>query len=259
MALHADPLLDTLPMPSVDPSDPDSSHVYYHSVHVVHDHCEFLQVQINDPKAQFQKIHALIVNFSFLTLHTHLPFTAVCYLISQCLVSCICPYLSYQPVTHACATELDHLLAQCVHEYFHFPFQFNSTLLFLPISQLGFGFPSVTHLNDTTAVSGLLCDLNHHVNTFRIMAHITLADWTCFLNTCHSSLEDITSHPFTHSLYVLPTASVIALNVLCHYRIAIHSTDQSFLFSGDAALHHLAHIFSSHPGTPSSLAITNLE
>nr|VWO97891.1 Cytochrome P450 3A13 [Ganoderma boninense] len=186
--LHADPVPSTLPMPSVDPNDPDSGRVIYHTITVTTSHCEFLRVQINDPETQYQRIRAIITNFSFPVMHTRLPFMAVRRIISQCLISCIRPYLSYQPITRARAADLDHLLAACVHHYFRFPFRFNSSLLFLPITHFGFDFPSIVQLNDIAAISGLIRDLNHHVPTFRTMARITLADWTCLLNHCQSPL-----------------------------------------------------------------------
>ena len=52
--------------------------------------------------------------------------------------------------------ELDRLVATGVHEYLGFPFHFNSSLLYLPFSHLGFGFPSLAHLNDVAAVQGML-------------------------------------------------------------------------------------------------------
>ncbi|KAI1794878.1 hypothetical protein LXA43DRAFT_940085 [Ganoderma leucocontextum] len=258
-ALCAANLPSSLPMPSVDPLDPDSNVLVHHSVSVTTTHCEFLRVQINDPVVQFEKIRALIMDFSFPSLHTRLPFTAIRRIISQCLISRIRPYLSYQPISRAHAAELDRLLALRVHEYFRFPFCFNSSLLFLPLSHLGFGFPSITRLNDAAAVSGLLRDLNHHVPTFRTMACITLADWSCMLNHCTFPLEGSITRSFARSLRVLPAAWVVALDVLRAFNISIRSSDQSYLFSGDVALRHLVHLFPSLSQTPSSLAVTNLE
>nr|VWP02165.1 Trihydroxynaphthalene reductase (EC (T3HN reductase) [Ganoderma boninense] len=257
--LHAGPVPLTLPMPSVEPNDPDSGHLIYHSIAVTASHCEFLRVQINDPQTQYQKIRAIITNFSFPVMHTRLPFTAVRRIISQCLISRIRPYLSYQPVTRAQATDLDHLLAATVHHYFKFPFRFNSSLLFLPITHFGFDFPSIVQLNDIAAISGLVRDLNHHVSTFRTMARITLADWTCLLNHCESPLERPTTRHFARSMQVLPAAWVIALNALQHLQLSVRSSDQSHLYSGDVSLRHLHHLFPHHPLLPSSLAITNLE
>ena len=257
--LQAGPVPDTLPMPSVDPADPDSPQVIYHPVAVTADHCEFLRVRTNDPETQFQKIRAIIASFSFPVLHTRLPFTAVRRIIVQCLVSQIRPYLSYQPISRAHAGELDHLLASRIHRHFRFPFQFNSSLLFLPVSQFGFGFPSITSLNDNAAVSGLVRDLNHHVSTFATMARITLADWTCLLNGCCSPLEGATTRSFTRARRVLPAAWVTALAVLRQYQLAIRTSDLSYLYTGDVALRHLARLLSHHPLAPSSLTITNLE
>ena len=255
--LHAGPVPAVLPMPSVDPCNPDSPNPVFHTVSVTDSHCEFLRVQINDPGSQFQHIRALIADFCFPTLHTRLPFTAIRRILLQCLISRIRPYLSYQPVTRARAADLDRMLAARVHDYFHFPFRFNSALLFLPVSQFGFGFPSISQLNDAAAVSGLVRDLNHHIPTFRTMARITLADWTCLLNTCRSPLEGATTRSFARSSRSLPTAWLIALDVLRHFNLAIRCSDQSFLMAGDVALRHLVRPFATP--TPSSLTITNFE
>nr|VWO99263.1 MRP-like transporter [Ganoderma boninense] len=257
--LHAGPVPASLLMPSVNLQDPDSPQSVLHSVPVTDTHCEFLRVQTNDPEAQYLRIRALISDFTFPSLHTRLSFTAVRRILIQCLVSRIRPYLSYQPVTRAHANDLDRLLATRIHEYFRFPFRFHSALLFLPLSQLGFDFPSISHLNDVAAVAGLVRDLNHHVPTFQTMARITLADWTCLLNHCRSPLEGATTRFFVRSSHILPTSWIIALDVLRHFRISICCSDQSYLFVGDVALRHLVHILPSSPDSPSSLTITNFE
>ena len=53
----------------------------------------------------------------------------------------------------------------------------------------GLGFPSITRINSSIAVSGLHQDLNHHLTPFSKMAHISLADWTCKYNHCLPPLQ----------------------------------------------------------------------
>ncbi|TFK86683.1 hypothetical protein K466DRAFT_523778, partial [Polyporus arcularius HHB13444] len=227
-------------MPSVDPANPDSDDlVTHHPVALATDYFDFLRVQINDPNAQYHKIRQLIVDFAFPNLPTRLPLTALRRILTQCLISRIRPYLSYQPITRDAADELDRLIAHRVHEYLGFPFHFNTYLLFAPFTHLGFDFPSIARLNDTAAVQGLLRDLDHHVPTFRTMARITLADWTCSLNDCRLPLEGTVTRSFHRSQRVLPQSWVIALDVLKAYGLAIRPTDQSFLYRGDVALRHL--------------------
>ncbi|KAI1797249.1 hypothetical protein LXA43DRAFT_877648 [Ganoderma leucocontextum] len=246
-------------MPSVNPADPDSLELVYHPVPVSTSHCEFLRVQINDPEAQYLKLRHMILDFRFPHLHTRLPFTALRRILSQCLISRIRPALSYQPIARSCAADLDRLLAHQVHDYLGFPFHFNSSLLFLPLEFHGFAFPSVSHLNDVAAVSGLLRDLNHHVPTFRSMARLTLADWTCQLNACLFPLEGPTSRSFSRSGLVLPFSWIVALDVLRTFHLSVRSMDQSHLLAGDVALRHLVRGWPPPPSSPSSLAVSNLE
>ncbi|RDX44489.1 hypothetical protein OH76DRAFT_1320870, partial [Lentinus brumalis] len=226
-------------MPSVDPSDPDSDNLTHHPITVTTDFFDFLRVQVNDPTAQYDKIRRLILDFAFPNLPTRLPLTALRRILSQCLVSRIRPYLSHQPLSRAAAEELDRLLAQRVHEYLGFPFRFNSHVLFAPFSHLGFDFRSVARLNDAEAIQGLLRDLNHHVSAFRTMARITLADWTCMLNSCQSPLEGSVGRSFSRSKRTLPSAWVTAVEVLRDLGLGIRHTDQSYLFTGDVSLRHL--------------------
>ncbi|KAI1787599.1 hypothetical protein LXA43DRAFT_861242, partial [Ganoderma leucocontextum] len=204
-------------------------------------------------------IRQLIIDFHFPNLYTRLPLTALRRIVSQCLISRIRSYLAYQPIARAHADELDRLLATRIHDYLRFPFRFNSSLLYLPLSSFGFAFPSVARLNDAAALFGLIRDLNHHVPSFRTLARITLADWTCMLNHCHFPLEGAVARSFSPSQRTLPFAWIVAADVLRSLRLAIRDTDQSYLFTGDVALRHLSHILPPPPASPSSHIITNLE
>jgi hypothetical protein len=80
------------------------------------------------------------------------------------------------------------MLASKIHTSLGFPFRFNTTLLTLPLNLHGLGFPSISHLNSSLAVSGLQRDLTHHIPSFCKMAEITLSDWTCRYNGCLNPL-----------------------------------------------------------------------
>ncbi|KAI0361274.1 hypothetical protein OH77DRAFT_1391885 [Trametes cingulata] len=249
----------TVPIPSVDPSDPDSPNLTNNPVPITTDFFDFLRVQVNDPDTQYDKIRQIISNFSFPHLPTRLPLTALRRVLTSCLISRIRPYLSYQPLARSSALCLDHLLAHHVHDYLGFPFRFNSQLLFAPLSDLGFDFRSLVHLNDTAALQGLLRDLNHHVSTFRTMARITLADWTCMYNKCRSPLEGTVSRSFSRLARRLPAAWVTAHDVLREFGLSIRLTDQSYLVTGEVALRHIVRGLPPPPSSPDSLSITNLE
>ncbi|KAG2154119.1 hypothetical protein DEU56DRAFT_725922, partial [Suillus clintonianus] len=164
------------------------------SVRVIPSHVEFLRVSVNDPQAQFAKICDIILSFTFPHLHCRLPLTASRRIISQCLVSQIRPLLAFQPITRSHAQQLDHMIARLVHDYYRFPFQFHLTLLSLPIDLFGMGFPSISRLNDTLALQGMLRNLNHHIPAFRTMVVITLSDWMCSLNHCVYPLDGPSVH-----------------------------------------------------------------
>lgn len=143
---------DSHSLPSVSPTNPTSQTVCRRSVRVIHLHVEFLRVRINDPNTQFAKIRDIIVSFALPHLPCQLPLTVLRRIVSQCLISRVHPLLAFQPITRSQAVELDHLLARHIHEYYHFPFHFNSALLSLPVESFGFGFPSISRLNSTLAL-----------------------------------------------------------------------------------------------------------
>ncbi|KAK0442581.1 hypothetical protein EV421DRAFT_1949429 [Armillaria borealis] len=246
-----------LQITSVDPIQP---HIQVqHDLNVSLSHIEFLRVSINNPDAQFQKLKTLVSSFVFPSLQNiRLPLPALRRVLSQCLTSKLRPHLAYQPIADSDALHLDHLIAAKVHEYFSFPFIFNSNLLSLPLSLFGFDFPSVSRLNRVAAVNGFLRDLNHHIGTFRNMAHITLAHWTCQLNHCTFPLHGSSlKTSFMRRSSSLPFQWRIAHDTLRRNDLSIRNTDLSFLFHGDVSLRHVNHFLPS-PLTLPPQSITNL-
>ncbi|GBE78620.1 hypothetical protein SCP_0115090 [Sparassis crispa] len=241
----------TLSFPSVLPDRPHSGDVVYHTLPVSTSHFEFLRTSINDPDHQYRRILDIVSSFQLPTLTIRLPITVIRRIFVQCLIARIRPLLSFQPISRTHALDIDHQIAHRVHDYFHFPFHFNSSLLTTPLDQFGFDFPSVSHLNDALAVSGLLRDLNHHVPAFRVMAQITLADWTCLINGCRDPLQDPSADSlFLHQRHHLPFSCILAHSVLADQHISIRDTDQSFLFHNHVSLQHLSRAItprSSHP------------
>lgn len=240
----------TLSIPTIDPPDFSSDIVPLQPVSVVTNHLEFLRVHTNDLHTQYLRIRDLIENFEFPSLSYRLPFTVLRRIVSQCLISSIRPRLSFQPISKKDAKSLDLLIAKKIHEYLSFPFAFNSTLLSLPLSLHGFDFPSITRIIDACALQGLQRDLNHHVPSFRMMADITLADWTCSFNHCCSPLGSSSalgnSRPsFTRRRNLLPWAWILAHNVMSELNVSFRHTDQSHLFLGSVVISHVSRSLSS--------------
>ncbi|KAK0439458.1 uncharacterized protein EV420DRAFT_1316137 [Desarmillaria tabescens] len=246
-----------LQVTSVHPAQPDI--LVQHDLSVSTSHIEFLRLSINDPSAQYHKLKGLISSFDFPSLQNiRLPLPALRRVLSQCLVSKLRPHLAYQPITETDAVHLDHLITAKVHEYFSFPFHFNSTLLSLPLSLHGFDFPSISRLNRVAAVNGLLRDLNHHIGTFRDMARITLADWTCQLNHCVFPLHGASLNTsFMRQQSGLPFQWRLAHDTMRQNGLSIRNTDLSFLFYGDVSLRHLNRTLHTRLSLPPQF-ITNL-
>ncbi|KAF8164190.1 hypothetical protein BJ912DRAFT_864156 [Pholiota molesta] len=245
-------------IPSVNYANPSSSEVFQNSVPVTTNHTTFLRVPINKPDAHFAHLQDIITNFSFPLLSRPLPITALRQILSQSLVAKIRPLLAFQTITRDHAAKLDHMLAHKIHAYLGMPFHFNSTTLSSPLSNWGLNFPSITRLNDSLAVTGLQCDLNHTIPTFHNMANITLADWSCQLNHCHSPLSlPRQGCTFLRSKHLLPYSWIHAHHVLHHLNLSFCSTDLSFITSANISLIHLHNILSplkQNPNSPPSIS-----
>ncbi|KAL0571565.1 hypothetical protein V5O48_010397 [Marasmius crinis-equi] len=201
---------------------------------------EFLRVHVNDPHAQFDKLSLIIDGFEFPVLRRNLPLTLIRRIITSSLVSRIKPHLATQPLTIADAKKLDQLISNKVHSYLGWPFHFNTTLLSLPIPHLGFDFPSISRLNQSLAVKGLIRDLNHHVAMFRDMAQISLADWMCNLNNCSYPIEGKSlSRSFIRHKKTLPFAFALAQSTLNSVNTSLRPTDISFFLEGDVSVQHI--------------------
>ena len=228
-------------MPSVNYSDPQSGSLTWHEVPVITSHTTFLRVPVNKPYLQFSALRDLVLNFSFPPSPRRFPLTVLRRIIVQTLISKLRPHLALQPISHQHAVNLDHLIAQKVHEYLGFPFRFKTLLLSTPLHLRGLGFPSVARINASLSVAGLHRDLNHHLPSFRKMAHISLADWSCQHNHCLNPLLK----PYTTSITspsrqtYIPFAWALAQKVLSRINLSLLPSDLHFLSTGDISLRHL--------------------
>ncbi|KAF9028044.1 hypothetical protein BDZ89DRAFT_1066395, partial [Hymenopellis radicata] len=248
------------------------SHIQVNSVHpvdqsilvpkqlsVVHSHVELLRVAVNDPGKQAQLLEQLILTTDLPPLRRRMPMTLIRRVISQRIISRVRPRLAFQPISDQDATRLDHILAKRVHEHLRGVFPFNSLLLTLPLNMWGFEWPSIARLNRTVAVSGMLRDLNHHVPSFRNMALITMADWTCLLNSCRFPLRPRPQSTMCLRSASLPFAWRLAQDTITMLGISVRSTDLSFFSGGDVALSHIHRMLDTdHPQSLSHRVITNL-
>ena len=226
-------------IPSVDYTNPQSEQTFWNNVPVETDHTTFLRVPVNRPDLQFLRLQDIIVNFSFSILTRALPLTVLRRIVSQQIISKVRPHLAFQPLPPLLASKLDTILATKIHSRLGFPFRFKTGLLFAPLSMRGFAFPSISALNAALAVQGLQRDLNHHIQPFRDIAHITLADWSCSFNGCCNPLQFESHSSPSHGSTYIPSAWQIARNFLVSLKISFLPTDYSFITAGNVSLRHL--------------------
>ncbi|KDQ49630.1 hypothetical protein JAAARDRAFT_63609 [Jaapia argillacea MUCL 33604] len=175
-------------------------------------------------------------------------------MMAQIIAARVRAMLSLQPLREDDAVALDTLIASKIHGLLGFPFAPNKDILTLPVPFMGFEFPSISRINTTLAIEGLVRDLNHHVAPYRQMALITMADWSCMYNNCLSPLDRSgLSLDFVHYYNRLPTAWIVAQKMLRSIkpRLYIRQTDQSHVIRGEIGLSHAAHLCSRHrPNAP---------
>lgn len=226
-------------IPSVDYTNPQSERTFWNDVLVETDHTTFLRVPVNRPDLQFLRLQDIIVNFAFPVLSRPLPITILRRIVSQQIISKVRPHLAFQPLPPSLASKLDTILATKIHSRLGFPFRFKTELLFAPLSMRGFAFPSISALNAAMAVQGLQRDLNHHIQPFRDIACVTLADWSCSFNGCRNPLQFESQSSPSHGSAYIPSAWQSARNFLVSFHISFLPTDYSFITAGNISLRHL--------------------
>ena len=75
---------------------------------------------------------------------------------------------------------------------------------------MGFEFLSITRINRYLAIEGLAWDPNHHIKSYRSMARITLAEWTCSINNCENPIDSPSERKYSRLNRKLPTAYIEA-------------------------------------------------
>ncbi|KAF8995602.1 hypothetical protein BDZ89DRAFT_1029558 [Hymenopellis radicata] len=254
---NVDNLPSHLQVNSVD--SVDQSILVPKQVSVIRSHVELLRVAVNDPVKQAQLLEQIILTTDLPPLRRRMPMTLIRRVISQCVISRVRPKLAFQPISDQDATRLDHILAKRLHEHLHGVFPFNSSLLSLPLHMWGFEWPSIARLNRTVAVTGMLRDLNHHIASFRNMALITMADWTCLLNSCSFPLRPLPQSTAFLRSASLPFAWRLAHHTMAMLDISVRCTDVSFFFHGDVSLSHVHRMLhAASPQPVSHRLITNL-
>ncbi|KAG6876553.1 hypothetical protein C0992_012457 [Termitomyces sp. T32_za158] len=230
----------TILVPSVNPRNPQQLQLHKNLVLVVTSHTTFLRILIDQPDLHFATLRDIMMTFDFPLLHKRLPITALHRIVTQGLISKLRPRLALQPLSPKHASRLDTLLADKIHCYLGFPFRFPTHILFLPVSDRGFGFPSVSALNNALAVAGLHRDLNHHQPAFKSIAAISIADWTCQYNSCNDPLQLPGLH-YVHACQYkfLPHAWITAQEALRQLRLYLIHTDVSDILIVQVALLHL--------------------
>jgi hypothetical protein len=140
---------------------------------------KFLKTDIDNQKAMFDNMTSIIKGFTLPASPIRLPITATRRVISQLLIPKISQKLRLQPISRHQASQLDMRIADMIHDYYGWTSRVAADILMLPIEDHGFGFPSLADINATVAIKGLHRDLNYKVREIRVLAEITLQDWTC--------------------------------------------------------------------------------
>ena len=128
-----------------------------HAVPVITNKLEFLCTKVDDPGSHFQALKEFIEEFKFPKLVVKTPITLLWKIIAECIVSCCGALLSLQPIKQDQAIKLDHLIASKVHEALSFSYRAMTSILTLPLSLHGMGFPSIEQINAGLSIDRLNC------------------------------------------------------------------------------------------------------
>ncbi|KAJ7361699.1 hypothetical protein DFH08DRAFT_1033376 [Mycena albidolilacea] len=160
-----------------------------HCVALRSNELDFLRTLVDDPHSRYEELKEFIQHFTFPKFLRHPPITLLRKILKQNVVSKARALISLQPIKRADADKLDKILKMLIHQESGMPFEPNPDVLMLPTEFHSLDFPSIGHVNNTAAVNGLHCDLNHPIASYRMMARITLMDWTCTINNCINPLD----------------------------------------------------------------------
>ncbi|KAJ4499753.1 hypothetical protein C8R41DRAFT_729585, partial [Lentinula lateritia] len=211
----------------------------------------FQYAYVDDAEARFEQLKNIIEEYHFPRLGNRPPITLLNKIISQNIISRCRALLSLQPIKQTDADILDKKINRLVHDQLGFPFMPSPTILTLPIRNNGLGFPSIARINAGLATDGIRRDLNHHIKSYRDMARITMADWTCSLNHCVYPISGTGLLTQTHSSRFKKTSgkrSSVNIPVMSEHRekLSLPRTDRTEVLTGDVSLSHYISIFNHH-------------
>ncbi|KAK4703706.1 hypothetical protein P7C70_g2510, partial [Phenoliferia sp. Uapishka_3] len=229
------------------------------TVQVVKDYT-FLRTDVNNAKLRFQECLAIVENATIPAMETQrLRLSAVLKVVEQTIVSRLRAKINYQPLQQEHAARLDAAIAKRVRQYFDWVFPLANGLLSTPMQFHGFGLTSIAAINRIELVTGLLRDLNHHLEPYRKMAHITLSDLQCGFNHCRHPLKPggLAVGRRRKIQEAFPVAWIEAVKQISIMGLSIWHTRQDFIGQGDVGLKHL--VWSREPKKQFTSSLLSLE
>ncbi|KAJ6566379.1 hypothetical protein B0H19DRAFT_1351815 [Mycena capillaripes] len=210
---------------------------------------DFLRAKVDDPNARYIEIKSFIDDFTFPKFIRRPPITLIRKIVKQNIISKARALLSLQPIKHIDAEDLDTKIKMKIHFETGMPFAPSSDVLMLPIEYHGLDFPSIARINDSIAIDGLHRDLNHPIPSYRTLALISLADWTCDTNGCIDPLDGPgLARDFSRYAGKIPYAWIVAQKAMGHSipRISLKRTNLPEILPGATAISHALNIFHHH-------------
>lgn len=137
------------------------------------------------------------------------------------------------------------MISAKVHDLMRFPFTPQTNVLTLPLNHHGLDFPSVARVNAGIAAEGLMRDLNHHIQAYRVVARITYADWMCRYSNCGQPIDGGGLHKRYNHLYgKIPATWLIAHSVLSSVtpKLNLRLTDASHILNGETSILHTMNV-----------------
>ncbi|KAJ7176387.1 hypothetical protein C8R43DRAFT_872951, partial [Mycena crocata] len=237
--------------PGIDPMT-----VTVHKVKLVKNELDFLRAKVDDPHARYEELKHFIDDFSFPKFLRRPPITLIRKIVKQNIISKARALLSLQPIKRADAEDLDRRIKAKVHAETGMPFVPSSDVLTLPIDLHGLDFPSIARINDGIATSGKThITISQKLKVHRrILARITLADWTCGINACASPIDGQgLTRDFVRYSGKIPYGWIVAQKAMSSLTptLALKRTEILGILSGEVSLSHVLQTFSNHlPAVP---------
>jgi hypothetical protein len=190
---------------------------------------EMLRTAFLDSDKQLADALEIVANFP-IPVNRTMPIALLRRAVSGLLVPRLRARLSFLPLPHKSAQELQKAITRRILVALEITFKNGSSILYLPIKNNGFGFPSIVNINAELAVKAVMRSLNHHLTQFKTMGQITLANWECVGNSCSSPFEILqpsTDRPIRAGKEVVPHHWMTAMESLAQANIRVVQTDTS--------------------------------